>query len=553
MKGGVRLEPTLCLLTGASGAPYRSETPPMSALLRTKRIVWGAALCFASLVLVFSYVSGRKYMNALEWVEHTHQVRVTLERILAGLHDQESDFRGYVLTGDRSFLADRDADERALDGEVARCRSLVVDNPVQSERARGLSRLVAEKLAFTKAGIALRDHGDEAAARALVSTRRGAALMDRVEGTVTVMRADEERLLAERRAAAAVTQRETVGAVIALGLSLFALLFGSFFNMQRDAAELRQAASELAESEERYRVLVDNVSDLVSIHAPDGALRYVTPSVETLLGYTQSECRSLALWSLIHPEDTAAASHSLQKFQSGEMESGVVNCRLRRHDGEYRWFEFKVSRVAGEYGTLRHFQASGRDVTVRRQLEQRLAQQAEELRHLSLRDGLTGLYNRRGFLELSAQLVRVAERQKHRLALLFVDLDGLKVINDELGHAHGDRAIAEAGELLRATCRATDLVARLGGDEFVVLASDVSDDSVAVLTRRLESALAAANERSGRQYRLSFSYGVASFDPNAPLPIETLLGQADERMYEAKALKRRARSRPGAEAISSYS
>ena len=149
--------------------------------------------------------------------------------------------------------------------------------------------------------------------------------------------------------------------------------------------------------------------------------------------------------------------------------------------------------------------------------------------------------------------MRVAERQQHRLGVLFVDLDGLKDINDEFGHAGGDRAISEAAALLRTTCRATDLVARLGGDEFVVLAIDVNDESVAVLTGRLERALVELNAKGGREYRLSFSVGVATFDPKAPVAMETLLGQADERMYEAKAQKRRPRSRTSQLSISSYS
>src|SRR5262249_47716102 len=163
-------------------------------------------------------------------------------------------------------------------------------------------------------------------------------------------------------------------------------------------------------------------------------------SIEPLLGYPRAGDRPVSPFSLVHPEDLGATRYHLEMFNSGEARSGVVTCRLRRSDGEYRWFEFKVTRVDAPDGRFRHVQSAGRDITVRRQLEQRLADQAEELRHLSLRDGLTGLYNRRGFLELSAQLVRVAEREKHGLALLFVDLDGLKDINDRLGHARGDRA-----------------------------------------------------------------------------------------------------------------
>jgi diguanylate cyclase (GGDEF)-like protein len=243
----------------------------------------------------------------------------------------------------------------------------------------------------------------------------------------------------------------------------------------------------------------------------------------------------------VHPEDAGQVRYSLHMFEAGGA-GGAVTCRLRRRDGEYRWFEFRVTRVAEPGGRLRHFQASGRDVTVRRELEQRLAEQAEELRHLSLRDGLTGLYNRRGFVELSAQIVRIAEREQQRAALLFVDLDGLKVINDELGHGHGDRAICEVAELLRTTCRATDLVARLGGDEFVVLAGNVEGESVDVLKARLTRAIEQANRRPGREFSLSFSLGVACFDPQNPVAIEQLLVEADARMYEAKAAGKRPRA-----------
>jgi diguanylate cyclase (GGDEF)-like protein/PAS domain S-box-containing protein len=366
--------------------------------------------------------------------------------------------------------------------------------------------------------------------------------MDDLRSLVVAMEQEEQQLLESRSNAARHTQRDTIAAITGCALLMFVLAAFGFLGMQRDARELREAASELAESEERYRVLVENVSDLVTIHGPGGELSFVSPSVETLLGRTPEEARTLSVFSLLHPEDVASARYGVQKLQSGEVNSGVVTCRLRRRDGEYRWFEFKVTRVTDPDGELRHFQAAGRDVTIRRQLEQRQAEQAEELRHLSLRDGLTGLYNRRGFLELSAQLVRVAERERHRIALLFVDLDGLKRINDELGHGHGDRAITEAAELLRSTCRATDLVARLGGDEFVLLASNVEGDSLEILKGRLQRALAQVNAQPGREYALSFSLGVSMFDPLAPAPIESLLVEADARMYEAKGGRKRPRS-----------
>jgi len=521
----------------------------MSALLRTKRIAWALGLFLATLVLSFSYVSGRRYLNALHWVEHTQTVVHGVEAVLAGVRELESAGRGYVITGDPAFLEGREATERKMSERLAELAGLVRDNPEQFARVGRLTRAVGEKRAFVAENIQLRSAGMRVDVEQRVASRRGKLIMDEVRQTASELEREEHRLLEQRSSAAARTQTETIAAIGAGAVVMFVLLAMSFLAIVRDARDVREAAAELAESEERYRMLVENVSDLVVIHGPEGELRYVSPSVESLLGRTPGEAHALSAFSLLHPEDVASVRYSLQKFQSGEMQTGVVTCRLRRRDSEYRWFEFRVTRVNGEDGALRHYQSAGRDVTVRRQLEQRLAVQAEELRNLSLRDGLTGLYNRRGFLELSAQVVRVAERQKHHLAVLFVDLDGLKTINDELGHGFGDRAIGEAAELLRSTCRATDLVARLGGDEFVVLASNLDGDSVDILKGRLDRALAEVNGRAGREYQLSFSLGVASFDPAAPVTIESLLVEADTRMYQAKAGRKPTRSRP-AQALS---
>jgi diguanylate cyclase (GGDEF)-like protein/PAS domain S-box-containing protein len=522
----------------------------MSALLRTKRIAWALGVFLATLVLVFSYVSGRRYLNAARWVEHTLVVVHELETVLSGMRELESGGRGYVVTGDPTFLEGRAAVAHKLEGRIEELRTLVRDNPHQLERVGRLEQQVRQKRGFIDENVRLRQTGQRATVEQRMSSLRGKQLMDEIRQSVSELELEENRLLQQRSNDAQRTQRETIAAIGAGAVVMLVLLALSFLALVRDAREVREAAAELAESEERYRMLVENVSDLVVIHGPEGELRYVSPSVELLLGRTPTETHSISALSLLHPEDLASARYSLHKFQSGEVQTGGVTCRLRRRDGEYRWFEFRVTRVNGEDGRLRHYQSSGRDITVRRQLEQRLAVQAEELRSLSLRDGLTGLYNRRGFLELSQQVVRVAEREKHRLALLFVDLDGLKRINDQLGHGSGDRAIGEAADLLRSTCRATDLVARLGGDEFVVLASALEGEGIEILKDRLDHALGQLNGERGRDYNLSFSVGVATFDPLAPVPIETLLVEADARMYEAKGERQRPRSEP-ADSLSS--
>src|SRR5262249_36172246 len=152
-------------------------------------------------------------------------------------------------------------------------------------------------------------------------------------------------------------------------------------------------------------------------------------------------------------------------------------------------------------------------------------QRAETLHYLSVVDQLTQLYNRRGFLELGAALLREARGQGAPLAVLFVDLDGLKRINDELGHAAGDAAICAAAEVLRKSVRRTDLVARLGGDEYVVLAGGLDD--VAPLEARIRA--------NARERGLAMSIGVVREQPgDEPLALEQLLERADAVMYREK-------------------
>lgn len=163
----------------------------------------------------------------------------------------------------------------------------------------------------------------------------------------------------------------------------------------------------------------------------------------------------------------------------------------------------------------------------------------EALRSLALMDELTGLHNRRGFLTLAEQQVRVARRVKTPLALFLGDLDGLKRINDGFGHLEGDQALRQAAQALKKTFRASDIAARVGGDEFAVLAMDVSEDSAAQLLERLRENLAAANAR-GLSYRLSLSTGLSFLDPAqdpAEPPgdcIQALLAKADAGLYNQK-------------------
>jgi diguanylate cyclase (GGDEF)-like protein len=156
-----------------------------------------------------------------------------------------------------------------------------------------------------------------------------------------------------------------------------------------------------------------------------------------------------------------------------------------------------------------------------------------ELRSLALTDDLTGFYNRRAFLALATQQLRVAIRKNQGLLLFFADVDYLKEINDTWGHREGDLALVHAADALEQTFRNSDILARLSGDEFAVLALEASSQHEDVILRRLERKLKASNAGESR-YELSLSVGAARFDAMNPVSLGELLTQADQSMYGQK-------------------
>ena len=189
------------------------------------------------------------------------------------------------------------------------------------------------------------------------------------------------------------------------------------------------------------------------------------------------------------------------------------------------------SKIVGHLWTYR-------DVTDRERNKDLLQRQADELRALSLVDELTGLYNRRGFLTLSTQQLKLCDRSMRPAMLVFVDLDGMKRINDELGHEYGDQALVETASVLRQCFRYSDVVARLGGDEFVVLAVEADPPQSEQVVVRLYEKLAELNAMPARKFELKFSIGIAPYDPSKLEMVEEVLARADSLMYEQKRLRK---------------
>jgi len=287
----------------------------------------------------------------------------------------------------------------------------------------------------------------------------------------------------------------------------------------------QKAARELRESEQRFRVLSDASFEGVAI-TQTGIVVDVNANFARFLGREPAELLGRVGLDLFAPEDR-------DHVNQASVESGkVFEARMLRRDGTRFPVEVRgrEATLLGEPVRL----AVIRDVTEKRAQEAELARHAELLRAQSLRDDLTGLYNRRGFYELATKQLILATRQRSFVCLFFVDLNGMKAINDGLGHEAGDRALVAAACALSRAFRDADVISRLGGDEFVVLASDCGASDVAAVCGRVQAAVAEYNASSSEPFRLAMSVGATVFDPHAPVTLETLLAAGDASMYEQK-------------------
>lgn len=165
-----------------------------------------------------------------------------------------------------------------------------------------------------------------------------------------------------------------------------------------------------------------------------------------------------------------------------------------------------------------------------------------EFRALAIVDELTGIHNRRGFVNLGEQQIKLARRTKKEIILIFADLDGLKGINDQLGHQEGDTALIETAKILKESFRNSDIVARIGGDEFGVIAIEAGQVHIGVLIARLRQKLKDWNTKGEYRFKLSFSVGVTCLNPGEIFSLEELMAQADEALYREKRSKAHAQT-----------
>jgi diguanylate cyclase (GGDEF)-like protein/PAS domain S-box-containing protein len=303
---------------------------------------------------------------------------------------------------------------------------------------------------------------------------------------------------------------------------------GGFVGTIEDVTAEVEARDELAAREAEYRVLAEHSGDFLARHDRDGRYLYASPASESLLGYRPEELigRTPCELGFVHPDDSEASGLLRRAVADGARQTVTAAWRVVRPDGSERWVETAVRAVPDHRGDAHQVVAVTRDVSERKDAESRLAHQA-------LHDSLTGLPNRTLFLDRLYHALRRADRSGGGVAVLFVDLDRFKLINDSFGHAAGDRLLCDVAARLRRALRPGDTIARFGGDEVTVLCEDLDGEAGArAIARRIARLFDEPFVVEDGEAFLQASIGIAIAGVDATP--EDLIRDADAAMYRAK-------------------
>jgi len=296
--------------------------------------------------------------------------------------------------------------------------------------------------------------------------------------------------------------------------------------VHNDVTERRMAEEALRESEARYRLMAENSTDMISRTSNRGILLYASDACRRLLGYEPSELVGRSFYDFVFDADRDEVLH----LSSLIHESGPTTFayRVEKKDGSLVWFETTSRSVRDVFtGKIREIVGVSRDVTERKRVE-------EQIEYQAYHDALTGLPNRRLFRDRLTVALAHARRMRHPLAVMFLDLDRFKVVNDTLGHSTGDELLKTVGTRLQSSLREEDSIARMGGDEFTILLADLktTDDSAKIAQKVLDT-VAQPLKIDGTELFVTTSIGIALF-PSDGDTAETLLANADHAMYRAK-------------------
>ncbi len=295
-----------------------------------------------------------------------------------------------------------------------------------------------------------------------------------------------------------------------------------------DISWRKDAEIRLRQSEEQFRNAFDTAAIGMALVGADGRWLKVNDALCRMLGYQESELLTLTFMDLTHPDDLELDTQYVKKLIKRQLEHYQIEKRYFRKDGQIIDVMLSVSAVHDADDKVAHFVSQIEDITARKH-------EQERIRTLAFHDTLTGLPNRRLFDERINHALLAARRNKHKMALMFIDVDHFKHINDNYGHDVGDEVIKAVADRMQSALRASDTLARFGGDEFVVLLNDVPSSEVALkVAENLRQPFTEMLQLETCGLRITLSIGVAIWEAEQADNVFSLMKKADMALYDVK-------------------
>ncbi|HEY7400883.1 MAG TPA: diguanylate cyclase [Actinomycetota bacterium] len=529
---------------------------------------------------IASGVAGSRAQATAAWVEHSKQVRTQIATLIQDLTEIESSVRGYLLTAQPEMLEPYRRGIDVIDTDLERVRALTSDNVAQRRSFTSLQGLVKNRFRLFDLALLGGPAGQlDGWAPPVEVLEDGKRTSDQIRDTLSDMDEEESDLLlirsaSERRAEQVVLAIELVGLPLGVLAAIGAVLVFTggvvrrMRTLERNAERLSReeslmptepsddeigqlgraldrAAALLAERSAAVARSVAEIEDLYNnapcgYHSlgPDATFERINDTELRWLGYERDEVvGKLRLTDVMTPESTESFARAWAEFvESGEIVD--IEYDMVRRDGSILPVSVSASTVRDADGKFVRTRSTVFDVTERRK-------HLQQLREMATIDEATGLLNRRGFLSLAEHHLALAARRGEDVSVLFIDLDGLKLVNDAHGHDVGTALIVEVGDVLRASTRDSDVLGRIGGDEFCVMLSPGGPIAEAAVQVRIEAAIAERDLHTSLACPLRLSIGCARTGPADQASLADLIRGADLHMYDHKARRRGTRPSPG--------
>ncbi|MCM3024709.1 PAS domain S-box protein [Heyndrickxia ginsengihumi] len=314
--------------------------------------------------------------------------------------------------------------------------------------------------------------------------------------------------------------------VEATGISIRHYGKPAFLMMYYDLTKRKQTEQALLQSEEKYRLIAENMTDLVCILDQEGYFKYASPSHETVLGFPSEAYVGKKGREWMHTDDFLKVRKILDEMIKTK-EAGVFEYRFRDVTKNWLWLEAKVTPIFEKDGRFKHFLLVSREISERKMYEEQLA-------HMAYHDTLTGIANRRVINHQLERALSNAKSQGHKIAVLYLDLDHFKKINDSLGHDVGDELLKQFTNKVQNCLSKDDVFARQGGDEFIILLTKIKEEQEAVnIAKSILTTFQEPWKVREYTFQTTSSIGISCF-PDDGVTGHKLLQHADFALYEAK-------------------